>query len=371
MKDHVDNVKKREDEVVLQLDCINEALKSFQVAGISKDSQMKGIKKLFDEWTAIMKLAKETKKEITPIIGNESDKTAIMIRKLEDELKDFTTGLKKRQFYKYDTGVQGAKSKLVEINSEIAVFDQRIEDHGYCMTKFGNSDLINNSVRSVEFIRQEVDNMVSLWEHIEVSQTAFKGYMDAKWVDTNPGDMEEEVKKLLKQLKDMKVDRKCGSYVGLLDDIKRWLVFLPLITELRDPGMRDRHWNAIKQKVGKDFSVDDKLTLADVFNLNLNKHQEDVEEITDQARQEARMEKMLEKIEEVWSDINFDLTKHKDTDIMMLKMNEETFEMLEENQVNVTAMTSSRYLATFEEKVIYWQKSLAAIAEIVQIISQI
>jgi len=45
--------------------------------------------------------------------------------------------------------------------------------------------------------------------------------------------------------------------------------------------------------------------------------------------------------------------------------------MLEENQVNVTAMTSSRYLSTFEEEVTFWQKSLAAISEIVTILSEV
>ena len=35
-------------------------------------------------------------------------------------------------------------------------------------------------------------------------------------------------------------------------------------------------------------------------------------------------------------------------------VSEENFEMLEENQVNVTAMFSSRYLSTFEEKCVYW-----------------
>jgi hypothetical protein len=39
--------------------------------------------------------------------------------------------------------------------------------------------------------------------------------------------------------------------------------------------------------------------------------------------------------------------------------------MLEENQVAVTSMFSSRYLATFEDRCVYWQKSLAAIAEVV------
>ena len=34
-------------------------------------------------------------------------------------------------------------------------------------------------------------------------------------------------------------------------------------------------------------------------------------------------------------------------------------------------MFSSRYLATFEEKCVYWQKSLAAISEIVQLLGEV
>ena len=39
---------------------------------------------------------------------------------------------------------------------------------------------------------------------------------------------------------------------------------------------------------------------------------------------------------------------------MMLKLSEENFETLEENQTNVNGMFSSRYLSTFEEKCVYW-----------------
>jgi dynein heavy chain len=96
--------------------------------------------------------------------------------------------------------------------------------------------------------------------------------MEAKWVETNPYDMEEDVKKVFKTLKDSKCDKKCNAYLGILEDIKKWLVFLPLIAELRDDAMRDRHWQALKVKVQKEFEVNDTLTLRDVFNLNLNKY---------------------------------------------------------------------------------------------------
>jgi dynein heavy chain len=34
-------------------------------------------------------------------------------------------------------------------------------------------------------------------------------------------------------------------------------------------------------------------------------------------------------------------------------------------------MFSSRYLATFEDRCVYWQKSLAAIAEVIQLIAEV
>jgi dynein heavy chain len=78
------------------------------------------------------------------------------------------------------------------------------------------------------------------------------------------------------------------------------------------------------------------------------------------------MEKTLAKLEDLWKDVVFDFSPHKDSGVQMIRLSEENFDMLEENQVAVTSMFSSRYLATFEDKIVYWQKSLAAISEIVQ-----
>jgi len=61
----------------------------------------------------------------------------------------------------------------------------------------------------------------------------------------------------------------------------------------------------------------------------------------------------------------FEFTLHKGSDVQMLKLSEENFELLEENQTKVNSMFSSRYLATFEEDCVKWQKCLADIAEIV------
>ena len=83
------------------------------------------------------------------------------------------------------------------------------------------------------------------------------------------------------------------------------------------------------------------------------------------------MEKTLAKIEVIWKDVEFEFTPHKDSGVQMIRLSEENFDILEENQVAVTAMFSSRYLATFEDKITYWQKSLAAISEIIIIVGEV
>lgn len=68
VKDHIDSVTLKNDEIVLKLDCVDESIKCFIAHEFNKDSQSKQIKKLFDEWAHLKKLAKDIKKEISPLV---------------------------------------------------------------------------------------------------------------------------------------------------------------------------------------------------------------------------------------------------------------------------------------------------------------
>lgn len=89
VKDHVDSVSTRNDEIILRMDCVDESIKCFIAHEFSKDNQAKQIKKLFDEWTQLKKLAKDIKKEISPMVQNEKEKNNNNIKKLEEDLKIF------------------------------------------------------------------------------------------------------------------------------------------------------------------------------------------------------------------------------------------------------------------------------------------
>ena len=60
--------------------------------------------------------------------------------------------------------------------------------------------------------------------------------------------------------------------------------------------------------------------------------------------------KALNKLEEIYSLVEFELKQHRNTHIYMLKMKDEDFEALKENQVAVNVMFSSRFLSTYEDQ---------------------
>jgi len=158
--------------------------------------------------------------------------------------------MKKREFFQYKCGSKNALEKLDGVFGELHVFEEKIIDYGGNAEKFGNPELIGKANKDIDAIKITVENMKALWDHIDKCNITFHDFMNQKWIDTQPFEMEDEVKKLMKTLKDMKVDKKANAYQGILEEIKKWLVFLPLIAELADQSMRDRHWDSIKAKVG-------------------------------------------------------------------------------------------------------------------------
>jgi dynein heavy chain len=117
--------------------------------------------------------------------------------------------------------------------------------------------LINKAVKDVDNIKVLVMNMKALWDHIAKCQQTFEGFLKTRWIDTDPGEMDEKTKKLNKQLREMKVDKRANAYLGILDQIKKWIVFLPLIEDLRTEAMRDRHWESLKGKIGVQFEINE------------------------------------------------------------------------------------------------------------------
>jgi hypothetical protein len=75
--------------------------------------------------------------------------------------------MRKRPFFKYDTGAKESISKLQDVFGELKDFESSRDILGENARKFGNPDLITKTVKDIEAIKATIDNMKALWDHIE------------------------------------------------------------------------------------------------------------------------------------------------------------------------------------------------------------
>lgn len=371
IKKHIQDVEDKAEDTILRMDEIQESIELFVREGHIKDLESRKLTKLHDQWGALQKVAKDAKKEIAPSVANESEKCKAQIKNFENELKVYTKSIKDAEYQKYDIGVEGALAKLGAEEATVARIQDTLRDLEFLSENFGFPDAIAGSQKIFEQNVMEITNIRALWNHTSRCLKTYEVYLETPWNNVNSNEWEEDNKRLQKDLRDQKVEKKTPAYLGIDRVVKNWANFLPLITLIKGDFMMKRHWDSIRKIVKKDFPVDDRTVLRDIYALGLHNLKDQVEEVADQASQEAKMEKQLNNIETFWGAVQFEQEPHKNGDVHLLKISEENFEKLEEHQVNVGNMFASRYMAFFEERIMTWQKTLNAIYDVSGILSEV
>lgn len=113
--------------------------------------------------------------------------------------------------------------------------------------------------------------------------------------------------------------------------------------------------------------MDYNTTLADLLELNLHECEEEVKNIVDKAVKEMSMEKILRELNITWSAMEFGHEIHPRTGCKLLKTSEELIETLEENQVQLQNLITSKFIAHFLEEVSSWQSKLSLADQVISI----
>lgn len=113
--------------------------------------------------------------------------------------------------------------------------------------------------------------------------------------------------------------------------------------------------------------MDQNTTLADLLELNLHECEEEVKNIVDKAVKEMSMEKILRELHSTWSTMQFEQEIHQRTGCKLLKASEELIETLEDNQVQLQNLITSKFIAHFLEEVSAWQNKLSLADQVITI----
>jgi dynein heavy chain len=139
---------------------------------------------------------------------------------------------------------------------------------------------------------------------------------------------------------------------------------LPLITDLRNPSLKPRHWERIDTVLGQPLPHDETFTLKLLDELEVWKHKEALQEVSTAASSESALETMLKKVDDAWKKMEFPVLSYRDSkDVFILGGLDEVQALLDDSQVNVATIAGSRHVGPIKGRVDEWQRQLNLFSE--------
>jgi dynein heavy chain len=225
----------------------------------------------------------------------------------------------------------------------------------------------------IESTAVEIKLLKLLWDFKDNVMCTFVDWKKALWCDVNTEDLEDATKNILKEVRTQgnlnPMIKGWEVYRDIEKLVKDMAVVLPLVNSLHSPAMRDRHWKSLSTLCGLTSVIDpdDKgFCLDDMLSLNLHTHVDDVEEIVETANKELKIEKKLTIIESCWKELLMDYKPHKESEISLIAPSEDVIENLEAHQLELQTMIGmGKFVDYFRDRVMYWQKSLGEVEEVI------
>ncbi|XP_013387188.1 dynein heavy chain 12, axonemal, partial [Lingula anatina] len=147
------------------------------------------------------------------------------------------------------------------------------------------------------------------------------------------------------------------------EEMKEFKEYIPVVSILCNPGIRERHWAKMSEIAGFDITPDSGSTLRKVLKQNLDEYMERFEGISAAATKEHSLEKAMLKMQEEWADISFSLTAYRDTGISILASVDEIQTMLDDQIVKTQTIRGSPFIKPFEKEIKEWEDRLMRIQE--------
>ncbi|XP_060647178.1 dynein beta chain, ciliary [Drosophila nasuta] len=211
--------------------------------------------------------------------------------------------------------------------------------------------------------RTELRRVKQLWDFVRVIESCIVDWHTTPWLRIDTDDMEHECKKFTRDLRTLdKCIRDWAPYVYIVAVLRELVASLRAVTELQNPAITERHWLELMQLSKLSYKCNTSTTLAQLLKLQLQQHEEDIKNTVDRAIKEATVTKVLDDIKATWAHLEFELEPHQSRPtVRLLKVSEELIETLDDNQMQLQNISTSKHIEYLLDKLSHWQRVLSGI----------
>ena len=150
---------------------------------------------------------------------------------------------------------------------------------------------------------------------------------------------------------------------SIKSEVEEFKPFVPLAVSLRTQGMKERHWNAVSEKVGFEVKPFEGFTFHNCIEMDLQKYVDICVDIGERAGKEYNIETSMSKMKKDWENIEFRLIPFKHTGTYSVAGFDDAMAMLDEHIVLTQTMQFSPFKKPFEAEIEEWNASLLYVSE--------
>jgi dynein heavy chain len=268
----------------------------------------------------------------------------------------------------------GIMSELQEYVKKIRKLETKMEELNDTVSKINTEEELleweKTPFSKLAQTKEVLEPFKKLWETALQFQNEYTKWMGGSFLDIVAEEVEESVSnmfrvafKLIKVFQDQPVPKKVAESVK--NKLEKFKQHIPLITVLRNPGLRERHWKAISDAINQPLYPDQTTTLTKILDMNLGSYLTQFEQISDAASKEHSLQNTLAKMKDDWEPLALNCIPYKDTGTRILSALDDVQALLDDQIVKVQTMRGSPFVKPIEEEMKNWETTLVTIQDII------
>ena len=142
----------------------------------------------------------------------------------------------------------------------------------------------------------------------------------------------------------------------IVDRMMQFREFIPIIRSLCNPGLKERHFDDIRNLI--QMKIDKNEKLSTLRQLKIERHKDKLEEISETASKEFSNERTLTKMNDDWVPMEFTCKEYRGSYILEGEAIELITALLDDHIIKAQTMKGSPFAKVFLDQITKWENNL-------------